>query len=129
MFYVCISNHEIFENISLQLLWFIRYVQTNHNIHHQRNTVDMHKKWRLTTRCHLFSACWPDWLAFVRLNLCFCRVCFSSCFLAIKLNLWDFQSRNLIFRILKIKEETSFSKFSCMFLNPNNFFQFEFEFF
>ena len=20
----------------------------------------MHKKWRLTTRCHLFSACWPD---------------------------------------------------------------------
>ena len=50
-----------FGNISRQHFWSIRYVvQTNHNIHHQRNTVDMHKKWRLTTRCHLFSACWPD---------------------------------------------------------------------
>ena len=28
-----------------------------------------------------------------------------------------------------VKEEVSFSKFSCMFLNPNNFFQFEFELF
>ena len=33
--------------------------------------------------------------------------------------------RNLIFRFIFLRDE-SFSNFSCMFLNPNNFFQFEF---